>query len=63
MLQLVDARAQFAEIALARRRVREERRRIEYYGEHQRSRPDQTFALPCADTAAIRRSISAASPR
>ena len=58
-LQLADVRAQLGEIALARRRRRGERRK----GEHERAERRQTLALPCADTAPMRRSISAASPR
>ncbi len=54
-----DAAAQRAQCLLARRRLRGEGRG----GQREQERARQTFALPCAETAATRRATSAASPR
>jgi hypothetical protein len=52
----VDARAQLRQLLLSRLRLRDA-------DQQEKSGKDQTFALPCASTAAMRFSISAASPR
>jgi hypothetical protein len=59
-LERFDARPQRAQVLLAgRRRIR--RRRGENDGEGEGG--DQALALPCAETAAIRRATSSPSPR
>jgi hypothetical protein len=54
-----DAAAERFQVLLARCRVRGERRA----GKRERDRADQTLALPCAETAAMRLAISSWSPR
>jgi hypothetical protein len=57
--ETLDARAQLREIALARRRLGGDGRA----GDEDDERAAQTLALPWAETAAMRRSISAVSPK
>ena len=57
--QALDAPAQLGEIALARRRLGGDGRA----GDEDDERAGQTLALPWAETAATRRSTSAASPK
>jgi hypothetical protein len=58
-LQRLDARAQRGEVLLAARL----RRRAGGQQQREREEADQAFAFPWAETAATRRSTSAASPR
>jgi hypothetical protein len=58
-LQRLDAAAQRLQVALVRRRLCRERGA----GESERNEARQTLALPCAETAAMRRASSSASPR
>jgi hypothetical protein len=58
-LQRLDAAAQLLQLGFARRPDRRGRGE----GERQSAEADQTLALPCADTAAVRRATSSASPR
>src|SRR3954468_19827629 len=58
-LQRIDASPQRLHFLLARRALRAPGRA----GEHEREGADQTLALPCAETAAMRFAISSASPR
>ena len=58
-LQRLDAAAQRLQVALVRGRLCRERGA----GESERNEARQTLALPCAETAAMRRATSSASPR